>query len=152
MADKMPKLNVEEAEADEMSMSSAAPKTKAKQKSKPKPKAAKVDATVEADPAPDADGVATDASASDEAKPGANPFRNVASATTGWLSQNFPGHENAVFGGVCGLVIAIRVFVIGFWQALFLALCVTVGVAIGQYVDGNPTVVRFVRRFFGEAN
>ncbi len=76
----------------------------------------------------------------------------VASATTGWLSQNFPGHENAVFGGVCGLVIAILVFVIGFWQALFLALCVTVGVAIGQYVDGNPTVVRFVRRFFGEAN
>ena len=150
MADKMPKLNVEEAEADEKSTSSAAPKTKAKQKSKTKAKAAKVEATVEADPAPDADDAAPDVS--DEAKPGANPLRNVASATTGWLSQNFPGHENAVFGGVCGLVIAILVFVIGFWQALFLALCVTVGIAIGQYVDGNPTVVRFVRRFFGEAN
>ena len=143
MADKMPKLNVEEAvEADERD----APKAKSKAKSKAK--ATKVEATVETEPAPepkatpDADGAAS----------GTNPFKNVASATTNWLSDNFPGHEYAVFGGVCGLVIAILVFVIGFWQTLFLTLCVTIGVAIGQYVDGNPTVVRFVRRFFGEAN
>ena len=58
----------------------------------------------------------------------------------------------AMYSDVYRCVNRILVFVIGFWQAMFLAVCVVVGVAIGQYVDGNPTVVRFVRRFFGEGN
>lgn len=34
-------------------------------------------------------------------------------------------------------------------RTLFVLLCVLVGVAIGQYLDGNPAVVKAVRKFFG---
>lgn len=74
--------------------------------------------------------------------------RNVTKAAQGWLHATFPGHENAAFGGICGLVVAVLVFVIGFWQTLFITLCVLVGVAVGQYADGNPKVVRFVSKLF----
>ena len=70
-------------------------------------------------------------------------------ATAGGSAANFPGHENAVFGGICGLVVAVLVFAIGFLRTLFVLLCVLVGVAIGQYLDGNPIVVKAVRKFFG---
>ncbi|MDD6566951.1 MAG: DUF2273 domain-containing protein [Parafannyhessea umbonata] len=80
---------------------------------------------------------------------GGNPFSHAREATAAWLSSNFPGHENAVFGGICGLVVAVLVFAIGFLRTLFVLLCVLVGVAIGQYLVGNPTVVMAVRMFFG---
>ncbi len=80
---------------------------------------------------------------------GGNPFSHAREATAAWLSGNFPGHENAVFGGICGLIVAVLVFAIGFLRTLFVLLCVLVGVAIGQYLDGNPTVVKAVRKFFG---
>jgi uncharacterized membrane protein len=79
----------------------------------------------------------------------ASAFSHARSATTHWLSNNFPGHENAVFGGICGLIVAVLVFAIGFWQTLFVVICVLIGVAIGQYLDGNPTVVKAFRRMFG---
>lgn len=74
--------------------------------------------------------------------------RNVTKAAQGWLHATFPGHENAALGGLCGLVVAILVFAIGFWQTLFVTICVLVGVAIGQYADGNPKVVRAVSKLF----
>ena len=79
---------------------------------------------------------------------GGHGFSHARHATSNWLKTNFPGHENAVFGGICGLVVAMLVFAIGFWHTLFIVLCVLVGVAIGQYLDGNPTVVKFVSKFF----
>ena len=80
---------------------------------------------------------------------GGNPFSHAREATEAWLSGNFPGPENAVFGGICGLIVAVLVFAIGFLRTLFVLLCVLVGVAIGQYLDGNPAVVKAVRKFFG---
>ena len=47
------------------------------------------------------------------------------------------------------MIVAVLVFAIGFLRTLFVLLCVLVGVAIGQYLDGNPTVVKAVRKFFG---
>lgn len=76
-------------------------------------------------------------------------FSHARSATSHWLSSNFPGHENAVFGGACGLIVALLVFVIGFWRTLFVVICVLVGVAIGQYLDGSPAVVKAFRKLFG---
>lgn len=86
------------------------------------------------------------------AKGGENPFANARKITFSWLKNNFPGHENAAFGGLCGLVVAILVFLIGFWRTLFIVICVLVGVAIGQYLDGNPTVVKAVRKLFGNGS
>ena len=81
-----------------------------------------------------------------------NPFKGARTAVGDWLSQNFPGHEHAVFGAFLGLLVAVLIFVIGFWQALFVTICIVVGFAIGQYVDGDPTVANAVRKFFGDNN
>ena len=60
-----------------------------------------------------------------------------------WVQDNFPGHTNAVVGGACGLVVAILIFVIGFWRALFV-------IAVGQYLDGDPKVAAFISRIFND--
>ncbi|MBP3893970.1 MAG: DUF2273 domain-containing protein [Atopobiaceae bacterium] len=69
-----------------------------------------------------------------------------ASGPYAWISKVAPGHEHAVLGGICGLVFAVLFFVIGFWQTLFVALLVVVGVAFGQYLDGDPRIVNLIRR------
>ncbi len=73
----------------------------------------------------------------------------VRQATT-WLSRTFPGHEHAVLGGACGLVAALMVFVVGFWQMLFVSLVVLVGIALGQFLDGDPKIVNFIRRVLAD--
>lgn len=63
-----------------------------------------------------------------------------------WCSKIAPGHEHALIGGVCGLVIALLIYVVGFWRTLFVCLLVFVGAAIGQYLDGDPKILSFIRR------
>lgn len=59
-------------------------------------------------------------------------------------------HFHAVVGGVCGLVVAILIFVVGFWQTLFVSALAAVGVAVGQYLDGDPKIVNLIRRLLSE--
>ena len=42
------------------------------------------------------------------------------------------------------------VFLVGFWETLFVVLLMVVGVALGQYLDGDPKIVNFIRRFLSE--
>lgn len=65
-----------------------------------------------------------------------------------WLTRQFPGHEHAVVGGFCGLVLSILVFTIGFWRAFFLAAMVSLGAAFGDYLDGDPRMERLVHLLF----
>lgn len=74
------------------------------------------------------------------------PFESV----KGWVARSFPHQEHAFWGGVLGLLVALLIFWIGFLKSLFVIICVVIGVAIGQYIDGNPLVVRAVRKFFGD--
>ena len=37
---------------------------------------------------------------------------------------------------------------IGLWQTILIALLVACGVAFGQYLDGDPRIIRFVGRLF----
>ncbi|MBR1829019.1 MAG: DUF2273 domain-containing protein [Atopobiaceae bacterium] len=66
-----------------------------------------------------------------------------------WLTLNFPGHEHAVLGGFCGLTVALLVFAIGVARVLFMLVCITIGVLIGQYLDGDNRIVRVIRRLLG---
>lgn len=103
-------------------------------------------------PADGSDGAAEDAAtdgAKGKEKSSKASLGDARKTVTSWLASNFPGHENAVFGGIVGLIIAIMVFVIGFWQTLFISVCVLVGVAIGQYLDGRPTIVNAFLSLFG---
>ncbi len=61
---------------------------------------------------------------------------------TAFAEGAFPGHGNAILWGVIGFLAAILIFILGFWQTLFIALLVIVGVAFGQYLDGDPKIVR----------
>lgn len=79
--------------------------------------------------------------------------RGLAGAVTSlrqWLTQTFPGHENAVLFGFLGFIIAILIFIIGFWRTLFIALVVAVGVAIGQQLDGDPKIINAIRNLIRE--
>ena len=43
---------------------------------------------------------------------GGESFRDAGRAVSGWVSRTFPGHENAFWGGVAGLAIALFVFIL----------------------------------------
>ena len=62
-----------------------------------------------------------------------------------WFATTFPHSRNAVLGGICGLVVALLLFSVGLLKTLVIALLVTIGVACGQYADGDPKLVNLVR-------
>lgn len=66
---------------------------------------------------------------------------------TAFAEGVFPGHGNAILWGVIGFLAALLVFLLGFWRTLFIAFLVLVGVAFGQYLDGDPKIVRAIMRF-----
>lgn len=72
------------------------------------------------------------------------------SAAASWLSRMFPGNEHAVVGGLAGLLVAVMMFVAGFWKTLFVVCMIVVGVTVGQCLDGNPKIIEFVRRVIRE--
>ncbi len=83
---------------------------------------------------------------------GGESFRDAGRAVSGWVSRTFPGHENAFWGGVAGLAIALLVFWVGVFRALAVAVLVFIGVALGQVADGDPKIINLIRRFFTSNN
>ncbi|WP_077598213.1 DUF2273 domain-containing protein [Olsenella urininfantis] len=74
-------------------------------------------------------------------------------ATLGsWLHESFPGHENAVLGGAAGLAAALLVFALGLLRTIFVLVCVLLGTLVGQWADGNPRIVRLVRRLLSDGS
>lgn len=63
-----------------------------------------------------------------------------------WLNETFPNNRGAVLGGVAGLIVALLFFAIGFWNTLFIVVLVLIGVAAGQYIDGDPKLVRAIQK------
>lgn len=100
--------------------------------------------------APDAGTQAADATPSDARPTGETRVPAGTRSPMEWLRATFPGHEHAFLGGLCGLLVAVLVFVLGFWETLFVSLLVVVGVALGQYVDGDPKIIRALRRLLAE--
>lgn len=82
----------------------------------------------------------------------ADPKACTAPATTSsvsaWVSRTFPGHENAFWGGVLGLLAAVVLFAIGILKALIVVVLVVAGIAVGQLVDGDPKLIRMLQRLF----
>ena len=76
-------------------------------------------------------------------EPAAQP--GVLARASRWLDETFPNSRNAVLGGACGLVVALLLFTIGVLNTLVIAILVVVGIACGQYLDGEPKIVRFIQ-------
>ena len=70
------------------------------------------------------------------------------SRVSAWVSKTFPGHENAFWGGVLGLVAAVVLLAFGILKTLIVAVLVVAGIAVGQLVDGDPKLIRALQRFF----
>lgn len=79
-------------------------------------------------------------------------FKDGAHRVNGWVSNTFPGHEHAFWGGVLGALLAILIFWVGIVKALGVAVLVVVGIAFGQVADGDPKIINLLRRFFTSNN
>ena len=77
---------------------------------------------------------------------GAAPEPGAFARASQWLDQTFPHSRNAVLGGACGLLVAILLFTIGIFKTLVIAILVVAGVALGQFADGDPKLVRIVEK------
>ena len=97
--------------------------------------------------APGSTTAAASASAADEPAAGV-PAQAVPNApgvlarVCTWFAETFPNSRHAVLGGIAGLVVAIMLFTIGVLRTLVILVLVIVGVAAGQYLDGDPKLVR----------
>ena len=70
------------------------------------------------------------------------------SRVSAWVGKTFPGHENAFWGGVFGLVAAVVLLAFGILKTLIVAVLVVAGIAVGQLVDGDPKLIRALQRLF----
>lgn len=105
--------------------------------------------TVESEPAPQTRPPASPRLSGAEARRRALEAKEAASS---WVDGAFPGHRNAVFFGLVGLVAALLIFWIGFFRVLFVAVFVVCGVAFGQWLDGDARIVKAVKKLFGPSN
>lgn len=70
------------------------------------------------------------------------------SRVSAWVGKTFPGHENAFWGGVFGLVAAVVLLAFGILKTLIVVVLVVAGIAVGQLVDGDPKLIRALQRLF----
>ena len=89
-----------------------------------------------------------DASRDDGSYTVGEAVRDGAGRVSAWVSRAFPGHENAFWGGVVGLLVAVAFFVLGPWRTALIAVLVVVGVAVGQMLDGDPKIINTLRKLF----
>ena len=79
-------------------------------------------------------------------RPSGAGLRAGASKLIDWVDSVVPGNRNAAIGAVVGLICAIAFFVLGFWRMLACAVFVLAGVAVGQLLDGDPKIIRAIKK------
>lgn len=79
-----------------------------------------------------------------------NGSADVPRRVSEWLSRTFPGHEKVAVCAFIGLVVGILVLLIGFWQSLLIAIFVVAGVAVGQALEGDPKIIRTVKKWISD--
>lgn len=130
----------------------SAPKPEPAPQSAPEPQGepARPKTTVKVDAAPQQEAPAVGSAPKTKEAPAVAPTTSKAKggsfAPISWLGARFPGHENAALGGIAGLIVALLIFFVGFWQTLFVALMVCVGIAVGQLLDGDPKIIRALKK------
>ena len=130
-----------------LKVAAQASQPKAKPKTKPKTKVASAAEPEKAAEKPtEADG----RQAEDEPNDALEQARSIGQAFKTWMAKTFPGHVHAVIGGLCGLLVAVLFFVFGFWKTMLVCLLVAIGVAFGQYLDGDPRIVNLIRKLVSE--
>ncbi len=57
-------------------------------------------------------------------------------------------HKGKSIGIILGLIFGIMVVSFGFWQALFIYICIFIGFFIGKKIDGRVSIKEAVERIF----
>lgn len=91
---------------------------------------------------------ATDSEQEPQVAPKKAGFKLSMRAFSSWVHTTFPGHEHAFMGGVVALLLAILMLVVGPLHVILLSLAIVVGVAVGQYFDGDPKIIRMITGLF----
>ncbi|MBQ6395049.1 MAG: DUF2273 domain-containing protein, partial [Atopobiaceae bacterium] len=60
------------------------------------------------------------------------------------LEETFPGHGNTALFAIVGLIAGLLFIVFGFWRMLIITAFIVAGVAFGQYLDGDPKIVKLL--------
>ena len=70
------------------------------------------------------------------------------SAKSSWITY-YGTHRNAVVYGSSGGIVGVCILLFGFWPVLLIVVSSGIGIAYGQYRDGDPRIVSFFQRHFG---
>ena len=76
-----------------------------------------------------------------------NIFQRTAKAIADWMKSTFPGHEKSFIGGLVGLVVALLFLSLGIGRALVVIVFIIIGVAVGQYLEGDPKILTAIRNW-----
>ena len=74
-----------------------------------------------------------------------NILQRALRAVASWVQSTFPGHEKSFIGGLIGFVAAILFLSLGIGRALVVIVFIIIGVAVGQYLEGDPKILTAVR-------
>lgn len=81
-------------------------------------------------------------------RPDGKPVKTWDSVKHSWLTY-YTTHRNGVVYGISGGIIGVCILLFGFWPVLLIVGTSGVGLAYGQYRDGDPRIVSFFQRHFG---
>jgi len=65
-----------------------------------------------------------------------------------FLLNLWRNHKGKIIGALCGLVFALFVISFGFFEALFICLCIAVGLFIGKKIDAKINIRQSVEDIF----
>lgn len=66
-----------------------------------------------------------------------------------WLVDIIDNHLGKAIGLFLGLIAGILIITYGFWQAIFIVLCVLLGFAVGKIIDENTSFSDWMDKFRG---
>jgi len=64
------------------------------------------------------------------------------------FSNLIENHRNKVIGVIIGLLFGLSVIKYGFWQSVFILICVLVGLFIGKKLDDKVDIKSTVEKIF----
>ena len=64
------------------------------------------------------------------------------------LVNMWRNHKGKIIGAACGLIFALFVIRFGFFQALFICLCIAVGLYLGKKIDARGNIKQSVEDIF----
>lgn len=64
------------------------------------------------------------------------------------MENSFFNIPHKWIGALIGLIASLMLIFLGFWKAVFVALCVGLGYIVGQRLDGDQSFSEFIGRLF----